>query len=485
MNIPKMRRERAAARKFLRVNLSYLYNSLPYIIIIGGALRAIGLAASPLWYDETVSLYMARLPLADMVRAQSLDFSPPLWELIAWVSVRLFGANEWGMRLPSLAASLLSLWLANKIAYSLTLNFGPSQRFAGMSLVALLPYQFYAAQDGRIYAVMSALYLGAVLFALRRRPLGLAACCGLLLWSHSTGAFYAATALSVALARWPQLWRRWCTCGLTAAAAFAPWLPSLVGAGQRHHWLGALTADIFTGGLVRIFFADSMPGPAWMLPAVLGVAASVIVAALVAIRHIRLYPGLAHLGLAAAGPFVLMVAVAPIKNVLFYRPMSAMSIPLALWIGMALPLAWKPIRYALGYNWIMLIAAGLIAWTPAGKGNDLRALAAVMNEPGAVVYHATATSLLPLSLLLPEQEHVLLDESQHSGLLSDDLRDVFGLRRAPLETLGPGPVYVVWARDELVSDDANARMAAYVRGGMLIGTVRYWQAAPIEIYALP
>jgi hypothetical protein len=448
------------------------------VVLLGAAWRVVGLTASPLWYDESVSLYMTRLPLLAMVRAASLDFSPPLWEIIAWPFVRAFG--NMGLRLPSLVSSLASLWLAHKITRSL--GFSIAERFCGLTLVALLPYQFYLAQDGRTYAVMSALYLGAIVFALRRRWLGLAACCGLLLWSHSTGVFYVANAIGLAIARWPQLWRRALASGALAAASFSPWLPALVSAGQRHHWLGELTSGLFNTGLVRIFFADALPGPAWMFPAVLGIAASIITAAVVSICQIRC-PQYARLGLAAAGPLVLMVAAAAVKNVLFYRPMSAMSIPLALWIGMTLPRAWRPLRFVLGYNWLMLLAAGLLTWSPASKGAEMRALAERMNEPGAVVYHATATSLLPFSLLLPDQEHVLLDDHQHSGLLSDDLRDVFGLRRAPFEQ--SGAQYIVWARDALLSNEANARMAAYVRGATLLGVVHYWQAAPIEVYLSP
>src|SRR3989304_3246477 len=70
------------------------------------ALRVAGLGASAIWYDESFSLAMARLPLLDLVRAAALDFNPPLWEMIAWVSTRLFGDSAIGLRLPSLVASI-------------------------------------------------------------------------------------------------------------------------------------------------------------------------------------------------------------------------------------------------------------------------------------------------------------------------------------------------------------------------------------------
>lgn len=454
----------------------WLGRLVPPVMLIGAVYRLVGFTAAPLWYDESFSFFVARLPLAEAIRAQALDFTPPLWEMIAWVSMRVFGFNEFGLRLPALVASLVSLYLGWLLINEYSAHGTP--RFWAALLAALLPYQFYLAQDGRTYAVMSALYMGSLLFAIRGRPMGLAACCGLLLWCHPTGAFYAASALALALAYHWQRWPWWLWCGAVAAASWVPWVPALIQVGSRHHWLGNLTSDLFNSGLLRVFFVNALANDAWIFPALVGIGGSIVVCALASMDNYNFR----RLGLAACGPLVLMVAAAVFKNVLFYRPMSAFALPMAIWIGLVLPWAWKPVRYALGYNWLMLIAAGLIAWSPTAKGGDLRGLAARLKEPQAILYHATATSLLPFEVLLPDQTHVLLDEVQEPALLSEDLRDVFHLQRAPLEALGPGPVYVVWARDALVSTEANARLAAYIRGGVLIGTVHYWQAAPIEVY---
>jgi len=42
--------------------------------------------------------------------------------------------------------------------------------------------------------------------------------------------------------------------------------------------------------------------------------------------------------------------------------------------------------------------------------------------------------------------------------------------------------WVVWALDDQMTDAAKARMTKYIEGGTLIGTVRYWQAAPIRVW---
>src|SRR3972149_1182266 len=155
----------------------------------GIALRVSGLGASAIWYDESFSLAMARLPLLDMIRTAALDFNPPLWEMIAWVSVRIFGVNEIGLRAPALVASILPLLLARYLAHTLL----PDMPAAlGVGAVALLPYQLWMAQEGRMYAMMSLLYLFAFALARRGRWLGLSAVLGLLLYSHMTAPFYCA-----------------------------------------------------------------------------------------------------------------------------------------------------------------------------------------------------------------------------------------------------------------------------------------------------
>src|SRR3972149_6603823 len=211
------------------------------ILPLGIAMRLAGLTASPLWYDEAWSLYLARLPLLPMGRVAALDFSPPLWELIVWPFIRAFGP-EFGLRLPALLFSLISLWLAYEITR--LLQFDAAERFVGMSLAALLPYQFYAAQDGRMYAMQSAIYLAAIIFALRGRWLGLTACCGLLLYTHATGAFYTTTALAVALLQHRHRWRAWTASGAVAAVALLPWLPAYLHASDKHHWLTDLSPGL-------------------------------------------------------------------------------------------------------------------------------------------------------------------------------------------------------------------------------------------------
>jgi hypothetical protein len=460
------------------------------VVAIGIALRLAGLGASALWYDEAFTLALARLPLLEMVRAAALDFNPPLWEIIAWASTRMFGANEIGLRLPSLVASIAALGVAAWLMRELKLGSFPHDKpgiswigLAAFAALAVLPYQLWMAQDGRVYAVMSLLYLAGAWFALRGRWLGLTACLGLLLYSHLPGAVYAVPLVAVAAMSHRNQLDRVGYAVIAAAVSFVPWLPAWFNATSRNFWLGPFTWGSFLTALARVFFADALPAWLWGTAAIAifgGVAGAVVIT----LRERS--AGALTLAVLAIGPLALMVVISQFRNVVFYRPLSALTIPLVLWLALTLTrIPWRWLRYTSATVWAMLLLAGVLSWNPASKGGDLRALADRMMldtmRPGDVVYHATGTSALPFSEYVRAPTY-LLDEELPPGLLSQPVQDALGLKRAALEDVPHLRAWIIWALDAQVTDAAKARMAKYVEGGTLIGTVRYWQAAPIQVW---
>src|SRR3972149_6936487 len=181
-------------------------------------------------------------------------------------------------------------------------------------------------------------------------------------------------------------------------------------------------------------------------------------------------------------PYSLMLPIASVNNVILYRPLSALTAPLVLWLAASLiRLPGTFLKSFFATAWALIGIGGLLAWSAAAKGGELESLAEVINDewqPGDVVYHATATSALPFYFYLDYPAWVL-DEKQHDGLLSWDVQDALGVRRAALEDIPHKRAWVVWARDGFESEAAQARMTEYVRGGVLIGTGHYWQAAPV------
>jgi len=447
----------------------------------GIALRVSGLGASAIWYDESFSLAMARLPLLDMIRTAALDFNPPLWEMIAWVSVRIFGVNEIGLRAPALVASILTLLLARYLAHTLL----PDMPAAlGVGAVALLPYQLWMAQEGRMYAMMSLLYLFAFALARRGRWLGLSAVLGLLLYSHMTAPFYCAAVGLYALVKARGERTQVLVTGATAISAFLPWATSyLHSATAKDFWYVPRTLGWIITALVRATMADAMPGEWWQAVAMLTLLGSLVAGLLITAQ--RRESAALSLCVIALGPFLLMLAVMPLQNVIFYRTLSALTVPLLLWLGATLvhlPGVW--LRSLFGAAWALMAVSGLVAWQPAAKGGELRDVAEFVNDawrPGDVIYHATATTELPFEFYLNHPAY-LLDERQHDGLLAWEVQDALGVQRAALEDIPHKRAWVVWALDGFMSERAIERMEGYTANGVLVAYVHYWQAAKVAVW---
>lgn len=456
------------------------------ILAAGIALRIAGLTISPFWYDEAYSVFLAKLP-DQLIRLKNGDFTPPLWQLIATLFLRIFGESELVLRLPALLFSLVALWLSWQVAKEMLASRWETGSISLpiAALSALLPYHFWMAQDGRCYAMMSALYMAVLYFAIKGRWLGFGASIGLLMYSHTTGIFYAAAAgLGALILRWPDR-KRIISSSAAGAATILPWLPAFFGR-AADHWNGQLTQNPNVPySLYFAFFAGDLP-LSLQIVAVLIIVLTLAIVLGISLARIK---DRQHSALAiwAICPILLMIVVSPIKNLIFYRALSAMLLPCCIWFPAAL---WPATRRQWRYGWVLpsiwtfLILAGLIYWTPELKGGGLRGIANQINnqiQPGDVVYHATGTSYLPFALYL-SHPGFLLDEEQNDGLLQTHLQSEFGIPRAALENIPHQRAWVIWARDWLVTDQANERMEEYIHGGILIGKVNYWQAADIEVY---
>ena len=497
-------------------------------IFAGVVLRIAGIATSAIWYDEAFSLYLIRLSPVQMVQAAGLDFNPPLWELTAWPFIHAFGESELALRLPALLCSLVALWLTWKLTKEFQLT--PGQTLAAMTLASLLPYQIWMAQDGRCYTLLEALFLGAVWFAMRQRWLGLLACAGLLLYSHSTGAFYALTAVTIAILRslivtqsvdadaaqsqrdrpgnwitwlvtklgfawtWPVVGNRYFLVGLGALVLFLPWLPAYIHANSLSFWHNPLTIGSLIFALLASWWAGSLNASPLLALFVIVLSLCVLGAMIFSLaepiqnKTFRSNP-LPILALAALGPAVLMLfASVTYKNMIFYRTLSPLVLPICLWLAATItPRRLTLTTWFLPYAWTLLLLAGLVGWSPADRGGDLRAEAdfiASHFQSGDVIYHATGTSYLPFGIYLKGEENqtYLLNENQDDGLLQTDLQNIFGLNRAALETIPHRRAWIIWARDLSMTPAAQKRMAQYTQGATLIGVVRGMQFADIEIY---
>lgn len=132
-----------------------LRRSLWLLIIAGGfALRLYRLGAQSLWYDETVSAYLASQSIPDLIAHTARDIHPPGYYLLLHVWTRLAGTSTFALAFFSLACGVLLIALTYAVAYRLL---GRSVALWSALLVAISPYNLWYSQEVRMYT------LGAVL----------------------------------------------------------------------------------------------------------------------------------------------------------------------------------------------------------------------------------------------------------------------------------------------------------------------------------
>ncbi|HEY0758003.1 MAG TPA: glycosyltransferase family 39 protein [Acidisarcina sp.] len=125
---------------------------LPLILIAFAAQRWVASSARPLWFDEMFTFDLATAPTWRLFKAGlTADGNPPVYALLARVSMHIFGASEAALRLPSLIAYLAAIVLLYKFV-----------RYRQDGLTALLavmvfvthPWPSYYATEARPYAIV-------------------------------------------------------------------------------------------------------------------------------------------------------------------------------------------------------------------------------------------------------------------------------------------------------------------------------------------
>jgi uncharacterized membrane protein len=128
------------------------------VLLIAAGLRLTTLGSKSLWFDETASVYFAKLPFDKL---WNLDLSrpethPPLYYhgLSYWIG--WFGDNETSIRLPSAFISLVNVALLYLLGHRL---FNYRIGLLAAALLAVSPLHIWYAQEARMYVFMTAITL--------------------------------------------------------------------------------------------------------------------------------------------------------------------------------------------------------------------------------------------------------------------------------------------------------------------------------------
>lgn len=168
-----------------------------WVLTAAAALRLPTLGAENLWYDEAFTVWMARLDLGQMLNALRGDVHPPGWYLVEWLNIRLYGASEFALRLPSALLGIAAVYLLWRLA--LAVGLGQRTAFVAGLIAAVLPAGLYYSQDARMYEALTCLVLLAC-WAEVKRDQHLFALAGIgLVYTQNLGWLYVAAIGGVGL----------------------------------------------------------------------------------------------------------------------------------------------------------------------------------------------------------------------------------------------------------------------------------------------
>jgi mannosyltransferase len=134
------------------------------MLLAAFAVRLYRLGVASLWYDETVSVYLAQQDFAELVRHTAGDIHPPLYYLLLHVWGRLAGWSEFAMAFVSLCFGILLIALVYRVAREW---FNVRVAWIAALLIAISPYNLWYSQEVRMYTLGAMLGLASVYFLVR------------------------------------------------------------------------------------------------------------------------------------------------------------------------------------------------------------------------------------------------------------------------------------------------------------------------------
>lgn len=427
-------------------------------------MRLIDLAAVSLWYDEIFTYRLAHLPLNDLLMATTADVHPPVYYFLIWLVYQLWpAAPDWAARLPSLLASLGSLYLFWQVLKDYALP--DLVKYAALVMLGIMPFQIHYAIEARMYALLQFEFLFGVLMVQRRNWPGLALAMVALAYTQNYGLFYDALLFGLAVIRRPADFKPVLLASLTAALFYIPWLPSLLfqlsWAKIYGHWIQPVTFGSVVYALQNLFGGYYVAKPFGLTLPIL-----IMVALFAGLLAGRKYKAAAEINLLAWGALGLAVLVSVINSpILLFRPLIA-STPFLY------TLAVIPLEKLIKQRWqtiavIVLFAPTLISsiygfysfFAINGK-EDLTGMQVVdyLTEharPGDTVLAISDGPLVLLNMYAPHLDTVKLDvprECEPLGALSDVARAYMGYTERPFNALPAGRVWVAYNKTVMSKD---------------------------------
>jgi mannosyltransferase len=140
---------------------------LALLMLVAAALRFSTLDLQSFWYDEAFTPVNVLHPSlwATLRSVAHTENTPPLWYVLAWADVRLFGAGEVALRWPSALVGTLTVPVAWAVGRELTGR--RATAIATAALVTFNPLLVWYSQEARAYGLFVLIAALAMLCFLR------------------------------------------------------------------------------------------------------------------------------------------------------------------------------------------------------------------------------------------------------------------------------------------------------------------------------
>jgi mannosyltransferase len=200
------------------------------LILVAFLLRAVSLDAQSLWRDEVDVIRFATESPAELTKGLLREgHNGPFYYVVMHVWLFLVGSSEFGLRFLSLACSVLAVALLWRVGERMI---GARAAMLAALIAAVSPYLVWYGQDAKMYAMVSALSLAAVLCLWRALSgegtkywVGFVLAASFSLYIHLLSALMIAVFAAALPIFWPSFRQRWRGWLLSLALLTLPYLP--------------------------------------------------------------------------------------------------------------------------------------------------------------------------------------------------------------------------------------------------------------------
>ena len=432
--------------------------AVQWIFIGSFILRLWQLGKGAFWYDEGVSIVLARLPWSSMVQATAGDVHPPGYYAILWIMDHVgLPMTEGVARFPSLVLSMVALYLTWKLINHESMNMTKTGKYLVLVWVAISPLQLHYAQEARMYALLQVEVLAGILFILNRQKAFLSAVLLSMLYTHNYAVFYAPAFAIVALitdyvyifdvkTSMKYFIKKWLIYFVVPFLLWIPWLIVLfgqMGTVSGGYWIQPVTIPSIIFALYQMLFAYSMPTTFQGL----GVLLTCGVLLYSAWRIYKDQPkNWFMLVVLAFGPLVLSVFLSIVwKPVLLFRGLIGTTIPLNILIVKSMGgirFKYKQI-YAYSIIGITLVAGmvGYYTYNAENKGTTTTWVHQIVEQldRGDIVVALNDNGVIAMKTYAPDTKMYKLKGcgAEPWGSLSQATRTAIGVEERSLDQLIP------------------------------------------------